>query len=131
MVLSIEMKMLLYSSILGIVSLLIATHLATKQRGVKWNLSPRDEPVPELTGIAGRMDRAFKNFMQTFPFFIAAIVMVQITGMQSTSSMVGAHMYFWARLIYIPLYAAGIPVVRSLVWLVSLIGLIMVMAALI
>ncbi len=131
MVLSIELKMLLYSTILGIVQLLLAALLSTLQRGVKWNLSARDQKVPELTGVAARMDRAFKNFMETFPFFIAAILMVQITQMQSSSSMLGAHLYFWARLFYVPMYAAGIPVVRTLVWSISLIGLIMVLTALI
>jgi uncharacterized MAPEG superfamily protein len=131
MVLSIELKMLLYSAILGIVQLLAAAHFSTLQRGVKWNLSPRDQKTPELTGVAGRLDRAFKNFMETFPFFIAAILMVQITQMQSTSSMIGAHLYFWARLVYVPLYAAGIPGVRTLIWLISFVGLIMVLAALI
>ena len=130
MVLSTELKMLFYSAILGIIQLLIAASLATSQRGVKWNLSPRDEKQPELTGVAGRMDRAFKNFMETFPFFIAAILIVQITQMQSSASTYGAMIYFWARLIYVPLYAAGIPVVRTLVWSLAFIGIIMVMTAL-
>lgn len=130
MVLSTELKMLFYSAILGIIQLLLATHFATLQRGVKWNLSPRDEKVPELTGAAGRLSRAFKNFMETFPFFIAAIIMVQITQMHSTTTSLGAMIYFWARLIYVPLYALGVPGVRTLVWLISFIGIIMVMAAL-
>ena len=130
MVLSTELKMLFYSAILGIIQLLIAASLATSQRGVKWNLSPRDEKQPELTGVAGRMDRAFKNFMETFPFFIAAILIVQITQMQSSASTYGAMIYFWARLVYVPLYAAGIPVVRTVVWSLAFIGIIMVMSAL-
>ena len=130
MVLSTELKMLFYSAIFGIIQLLIAASLATSQRGVKWNLSPRDEKQPELTGVAGRMDRAFKNFMETFPFFIAAILIVQITQMQSSASTYGAMIYFWARLVYVPLYAAGIPVVRTLVWSLAFIGIIMVMTAL-
>ncbi|MEA9357671.1 MAPEG family protein [Bacteriovorax sp. PP10] len=130
MVLSIELKMLFYSAILGIVQLLIATQLSTAQRGIKWNLSPRDEKAPELTGVAGRMDRAFKNFMETFPFFIVAIVIVQITQMQSSSSSIGAMLYFWARLLYVPLYAAGIPGVRTFVWVISFVGIIMVLSAL-
>src|SRR5437762_13649367 len=121
MVLSIELKMLFYSAILGIIQLLIATQLSTAQRGVKWNLSPRDEKVPELTGVAGRMDRAFKNFMETFPFFIVAILIVQITQLQNSSSSIGAMIYFWARLLYVPLYAAGIIGVRTFVWVISFI----------
>jgi uncharacterized MAPEG superfamily protein len=130
MVLSIELKMLFYSAILGIVQLLLATQLSTMQRGVKWNLSPRDEKVPDLTGVAGRMDRAFKNFMETFPFFIVAIIIVQIAQRQSGSSSIGAMIYFWARLLYVPLYAAGIIGVRTFVWVISFIGIVMVLGSL-
>jgi uncharacterized MAPEG superfamily protein len=130
MVLSIELKMLLYSVCLGLIQLMVATHLSTKQRGMAWNVSPRDEKVPELTGLAGRMDRAFKNFKETFVFFVAVILIVQVTTLANHTSSLGAQIYFWARVIYIPLYAAGIPYVRSLVWLVSLIGLVMVVSVL-
>lgn len=131
MVLSIELKMLLYTAILGIVHLLAVSTLSTMQRGVKWNISSREQKVSELTGVAARMERAFKNFLETFPFFIAAIIMVQLTQMQNSSSMLGAQMYFWARLLYIPIYAAGITVVRTLVWAVSFIGLIKVLLSLV
>lgn len=130
MVLSIELKMLFCSVILGLVQLLFAAHLSTMQRGLSWNVSPRDQKVPELTGMAGRVDRAFKNFMETFPFFIAVIVMVQITTLGNTTTALGAQLYFYSRVIYLPLYAIGIPYVRSLVWGISFLGIIMVMSAL-
>lgn len=132
MILSIELKMLLYSIILGLVQLMAAAQTATKQKGMAWNLSPRDQDKngPELTGLAGRLDRAFKNFMQTFPFFVAAILIVQITTLANGVSNTGAQIYFWARVVYLPLYAFGIPGVRTAVWLISMIGLIMVLSAL-
>ena len=131
MILSIELKMLLYSVILGLIHLLSVAAFATLQRGLKWNMSSRDQKAPELIGVAARMDRAFKNFLETFPFFIAAILMVQATQMQNSNSMLGAQLYFWTRFLYIPIYAAGITVVRSLVWGISLVGLFMVIGALI
>lgn len=130
MVLSIELKMLFGAVVLGLIHLLLAAHLVTSQRGLAWNVSAHDEKVPELTGIAGRVDRAFKNFMQTFPFFAAVILMVQITTLANDTTALGAQMYLIARIIYIPLYALGIPYVRSLVWGISLVGIIMVMSAL-
>ena len=42
----------------------------------------------------------------------------------------GAALYFWGRVVYVPLYAFGVPYIRSLVWLVSLAGLVMVLASL-
>ncbi len=130
MVLSIEMQMLFLSCLLGVLQLFLAAAAATKERGLKWNLSSRDQSPPPLSGIAGRLERAFKNFMETFPFFIAATVIVQITGMANTSSSLGAQLYFWARLLYVGIYALGIVGVRTLVWMVSLIGLLMVFSAL-
>ena len=131
MVLSIELKMLLWSIILGLVQLLLAAQAMTAQKGVSWNLSPRDQKGPELTGVAGRLDRAFKNFMETFPFFIAAILIVQITTLGNGVSSIGAQLYFWARVVYVPLYAFGVPGFRTFAWLISLIGLAMVLSALI
>lgn len=122
-----EFRMLAWSVILGIVQLMVATHLATKQRGTKWNLSPRDEKVSDLTGVAGRMDRAFKNFMQTFPFFAAAILLVQVSQRLTAFTSIGAQLYFYARVVYVPLYATGIPGVRSAVWALSMVGLLMVL----
>lgn len=130
MVLSIELKMLFCSVILGIIQLLFAAHLSTMQRGIHWNVSPRDEKMPELTGVAGRVDRAFKNFMETFPFFIAAVLMVQITTLANTTTALGAQLYLYSRVIYLPLYALGVPYLRSLVWGISLLGIILVMSAL-
>jgi uncharacterized MAPEG superfamily protein len=124
-----ELKMLLYSVILGLVHLMLTAHLSTMQRGVKWNLSPRDENTTPLTGVAGRISRAFNNFKETFSFFAAAALVVQITTMGNSTSALGAQLYFWARLIYIPIYAAGIPVLRSIVWLISLVGIVMVLTA--
>ena len=131
MILSIELKMLLYSAILGIAHLLAVASLSTMQRGLKWNISSRDQKATELSGVAARMERAFKNFLETFPFFVAAILMVQLTQLQSSNTTLGAQLYFWARLLYIPIYAAGITGVRSLIWGISFAGLIMVLLALI
>lgn len=131
MILSIELKMLLYSVILGIVHLLITAALSTKERGLAWNVSARDQPTKELSGVAGRVSRGFTNFKETFSFFAAAVIIVQFTTMANHTSGLGAQLYFWARLLYIPIYAAGIPFLRSIVWTISLIGIIMVLSSII
>lgn len=120
---STELKMLVFAVILGIVQLLIATQAATAVRGLKWNASPRDQKAPELTGIPGRLDRAFKNFLETFAFFAAAVLVVQATGRNNDLTVLGAQMYFFARVLYVPLYAFGIPYIRTLTWLVSVVGI--------
>lgn len=117
---SIEIRMLAWAILLGIVQLLLAAAFVTAQRGMKWNASARDAPQTPPAGVAGRLDRALRNFLETFPFFAAAAVAVVAMDRGSAHTALAAQLYFWARLVYVPLYAAGVPYVRSLVWAVSL-----------
>jgi uncharacterized MAPEG superfamily protein len=126
----IELQMLVFASILGLVQLMIAAQMATAQRGVKWNLSSRESTPAPLTGAAGRVDRGFKNFMETFPIFIVAVFVVYATQKSSALSAWGAQIYFYARVVHFLVYAAGITVVRTIVWCVSALGLALVFASL-
>jgi uncharacterized MAPEG superfamily protein len=96
-----------------------------------WTASARDEAVPALAGLAGRLNRALQNFIETFPLFAAAVLMTQITGKHSWMTEWGAQLYFWARVAYVAFYSAGIFLVRSLVWSVATLGIILILLALI
>lgn len=126
---STEMRMLVCSILLGIIQLIIATNGATRQRGWKWNFSPRDQKVADLTGVAARLDRAFKNFMETFVFFAAAVLLVETMKISTSLSVLGSMVYFFARLIYVPIYAVGTPVIRTVIWTISFVGILMVLSA--
>ncbi len=91
--------------ILGLAQLVLATHMATVQRGFRWNMSSREQPTAPLTGVAGRLDRAFRNFLETFAFFAAAVLILQVTGRNSEVSALGARLYLIARIVYVPIYA--------------------------
>ena len=123
----VEVQWLAWSILLGVAQLFLAATLMTRQRGLKWNASARDGDPPPLTGVAGRADRALRNFLETFPFFAAAVLAVVVTGSGDSVTALGALLYFWARALYVPLYLAGIPYLRSLVWAVSLLGMLMVL----
>ena len=127
---AIELKWLVWSIVLGLVYVLVAATFATQQRGLKWNASNRDgEPKP-LTGAAARAARANFNFLETFPFFAAAVLAVLVTKTNTPHTALGAELYFWARVAYLPIYIVGIPYLRTLVWVVSLWGLLQVLEAL-
>ena len=126
---SIEIQMLCWSVVLGLVQLVIATTLATKDQGLPYNLSPRDLPPPPVTTLAARLQRAFGNFRETFVYFAVVVLVVTLTAKNNSSSALGAQIYFWARLIYVPVYAAGVPVLRTIVWAASIAGLVMVLLA--
>lgn len=112
------------ASILGILQLLIAHSAAVRQRGMRWNMSSREETSTALTGQAGRLDRAFQNFKETFPLFLASVVLVTFAGKDNQVSQISAFIYVIARVIYVPVYAFGIVGLRSLIWAISLVGLL-------
>lgn len=125
----VELKLLLAAVIIGLVQLVWATVASVnKDRNLPWLLSPRDEQRP-ATGVAARLDRAFANFMETFPLFAAALIAALLAGKQGDLTVWGSGLYVAGRALYVPLYAAGVPVARTLVWTASIVGLILVVAA--
>ena len=80
--------------------------------------------------MAGRSERAYRNFLETFPFFAAAVLAVTVAGRADENSALGVQLYFWARVAYVPLYLGAIRYVRSLAWVVSMVGLALVLSPL-
>jgi uncharacterized MAPEG superfamily protein len=105
---TIELRMLALSIVLGLVQIVLASHAASLQRGYVWTASSRDEPVPALTGVAGRLERALQNFVETFPLFAAAVLIAHVTATHSWMTEWGVQLYFSARIAYVALYAAGV-----------------------
>jgi uncharacterized MAPEG superfamily protein len=125
-----ELRVLGWTIFLGLGYVFIAAGLATQQRGLKWNAGNRDgEPEP-LTGVAARAARANGNFLETFPFFAAAAIAVVVAHQNTNHTALGAQIYFWARLAYLPIYIVGIPYLRTIVWAASLWGLLQVLEGL-
>lgn len=127
---SIELQMLAWSIVLGLVHVALGAIFGTMQRGLTWNASARDGVPEPLTGVAGRLERANHNFRETFMFFAAAVLAALLAHKTNSQTAMGVQIYFWARLAYLPVYAAGIPFLRTLIWGVSIAGLLMVLLAL-
>ncbi|OYY07786.1 MAG: hypothetical protein B7X76_01480 [Azorhizobium sp. 39-67-5] len=126
---TIELVYLALSIVLVFIQLLLPIGIATRERGRDWNAGPRDQPMPPLTGIGGRLERAHRNIMETFPLFMGAVLIAHLAGVHNWVTVTGASLYFWGRVVYVPLYALGIPYVRSLVWVVSTAGIFLILAA--
>ena len=120
---STEMFGLVAGSGLGLLHIVLASHAQSIQRGYRWTAGPRDEPVTPLSGIAGRLARANANFLETFPFFAAAVLAVLFMNAESPWSRWGVILYLAGRIAYLPLYAFGVFLVRSLAWNVALAGI--------
>jgi len=124
-----ELKLLGIAVVIGLVQLVWATAAAGREQARGWLLGPRDEARP-LGVMAGRLERAFRNFMETFPLFAAAVIVANLTGKLGALTLWGSGLYVAARALYAPLYASGIPVARTLVWMIGSIGLLLVVLAL-
>jgi uncharacterized MAPEG superfamily protein len=125
-----ESTMLLWSVVLGLVQIVLATVASNNDLGLPYNIGSRDEPPTKpLSRIAGRLARASNNFRETFGLFAVSVILVMLLHRQTSGSALGAQLYFWARLVYVPVYALGIQWVRTIVWTVSIIGLVMVLLA--
>lgn len=128
-----EFQLLGVAVLLGFVQLSWAAVAARRQQGLAWARGPRDEDRP-VTGVAARLERAFRNYMETFPLFAVAVFANLTTDTKSAfaSQLVwwGSLIYVGARIVYVPLYAAGVPGVRTLVWFISVLGLLAVTLAL-
>lgn len=128
---SLEMWMLFGAMALGLAHLTAASFTFKAQVGNAYTVGPRDEDLPRR-GVAGRLDRAQRNFLETFAIFAAAVLMLQVTGQDGGRlSQAGAVLYLAGRAAFLPLYALGTPWLRTLSWNVATLGLVMVMAALV
>jgi uncharacterized MAPEG superfamily protein len=123
-----ELKLLGIAVVIGLVQLAWATAVARRDQDPKWVLGPQDDKKP-LGQQAARLDRAFRNFMETFPLFAAAVIAADLAGKLGALTLWGAGLYVAARALYVPLYAFGVPVARTLVWIVGSLGLLLMVAA--
>jgi uncharacterized MAPEG superfamily protein len=124
---AIELEILGLGAIVLLVHIFAAVHLKTRQYGTKWNTGARDETQPALNPVAGRLARAQANFLETFPVAIVALIGVVVAGRTSQWTAIGGWIWLGARIVYLPLYAAGVPQIRTLAWAIGLIGLCMVL----
>ncbi len=125
-----ELAILTAVLVLALAQIGAAGMARTAELGAKWNAGPRDGEAPPPGKLAGRLMRAQSNLFETLPLFVGAVLIAAVAGEHGTPlSLWGAWLYLIGRLVYLPLYALGVPYLRSLVWLAATAGLVMVIAA--
>ena len=122
----VELKIAAWGAVLLFVYIFTATRWKTAQYGRKWNVGARDEALPPPNPVTGRLIRAQANFEETFPIAIVALLGVVIAGRTSPTTALGGWIWLGARVVYLPLYGLGVPVVRTIAYVVSIVGLVMV-----
>ncbi|SKA18461.1 Uncharacterized conserved protein, MAPEG superfamily [Enhydrobacter aerosaccus] len=120
-----DLKYLLYSVILTFIQMLVAALAADRQLGLK-ALAGNREGLPELIGFAGRARRAHANMIENMVLFAALVLIAAVAGKANTTTALGALIFFWGRVAHAIIYWIGIPRLRTLAWLVSVVGMIVI-----
>src|SRR5918996_1566576 len=120
-----ELMWLLWALALTFVQMLVAVSGATLQVGLPM-LAGNREAVPAFGGWVGRAQRAHHNMLESLVLFAALVLIAVVTTKTNSTTLLGAQLSFWARLAYAVVYVAGIPWLRTAVWFVSVIGLILI-----
>lgn len=120
-----ELYALLAAILLGLVHLSAASFSFKAQVGNRYTVGPRDEGL-QPAGVAARLYRAHANFLETFPYFAAGVLIVRLLDASGSLSQLGCALYLAGRVVFLPLYAAGIPWLRTLSWNIATLGLVLV-----
>jgi uncharacterized MAPEG superfamily protein len=120
-----ELTYLVWSAVLTFVLVLIAVSGATLEVGLP-KLAANREDMPEMTGWAGRAQRAHRNMLENLVLFAILVLVAKAAGVSNSMTLLGAQLFFWGRVAYAIVYIAGIPWIRTAAWTVSVIGLILI-----
>tara|TARA_R110002110_G_scaffold374000_1_gene583813 strand:+ start:568 stop:957 length:390 start_codon:yes stop_codon:yes gene_type:complete len=124
---TVELWCLFGAMVLGLVHMSTASFTFKAQVGNRYTVGARDEAL-QPAGVAARLDRAQRNFNETFPIFVAAVLTVVVLQKAGEWSYLGSLIYLGGRILFLPLYAAGIPWLRTFSWNAATLGLVLVMA---
>jgi len=120
-----EIIFLLWSAALTLLLAIIAVSAATLEVGLP-RLAGNRENMPELPGWAGRAQRAHRNMLENLVLFAVVVFAARLTNVSNAVTLLGAQLFFFGRIAHAILYIAGIPWLRTLAWLVSIVGIAMI-----
>ena len=121
-----ELTLLAWAVLLAFVQMLVAVQGSMNQVGLMKLIANR-EGMPEIAGWGGRAARAHRNMLENLVLFAALVLAAVVAGKTNNMTLLGAQIFFWARVVYAPVYIAGIPWLRTGVWTVSVVGLAMIL----
>jgi uncharacterized MAPEG superfamily protein len=128
-----ELTMLAWTLVLAVAlavaQIFLAGSFRTMATGLSFNMGARDGATPPPRPLTARLQRAQATLFETLPLFAIAVLIAHVAGLHSSQTVLGCELYLAARVLDVPLYAAGVPIVRSLAWAVSIGGIIMLFKA--
>src|SRR5262245_592708 len=120
-----EIIFLLWSAALTLLLAVIAVLAATLEVGLP-RLAGNRENMPEMPGWAGRAARAHQNMLENLVLFAIVVFAARLTNVSNAVTLLGAQLFFFARVAHALLYVIGVPWLRTLAWLVSVVGIAMI-----
>lgn len=117
-------------TVLTFIAIMLGAFLRNREwtlEGMKAGLSNRDN-LPQATPLGARAEKAAANTRENFLLFIALAGVAHAAG-AGEQALLGAQIFFWARVVYLPIYLLGITYVRSAVWGVGVAGLVLMLLA--
>src|SRR5262245_18818155 len=120
-----ELTLLVWAAALAVVQVLVAVMGAFNQVGLMPLVGNRED-MPKLLGWAGRAERAHLNMVLNLGLFALLVLVAVVAGKTNAMTLLGAQLFFWSRVAYAVIYVAGIIWLRTLSWLVSVIGLVLI-----
>lgn len=125
-----ELYMLAAATLLAVLAFIPGSIYKANAYGrMRWLISNRDvSDKPPLTGAAARAERAHANFKENYPAFVAAILILVYTGHTGMPTAVASAVFVGARLLYIPAYIGGIPLLRTTLWTLGWASTIFILA---
>jgi len=124
-----ELSLLVWAVVLTFVQMLVAVTGTFLQVGLPPLVGNREGLAP-CAGWAGRAQRAHHNMLENLVLFAALVLVAVLAQKTNSTTLAGAQVFLWARVAYAVIYLIGIPWLRTAVWTVSVIGLIMIFSQL-
>ena len=126
---STELHALAWTVVLAIVQLFLPAGFRNRETGAAYNAGPRDGGAPPPGKVTARLQRAQANLYESLPLFAALVLTAHVAGREGAATAYAAWAFLALRAVYVPLYAFGVPYVRSLVWALSLACLVVYLGA--
>lgn len=120
---SVELSMLVYSTLLFLVIILLQAGLAIAQNGLMAQAGSRDH-LPEPTLLRKRLQRLTANLQENLVMFAVVVLVAQGVGVSNDTTVMAASLFFYARVAHAIVYAFGWPVIRPLFYFVGLYGIV-------
>lgn len=126
----VELWIVLASVGILIAGILFQAVVGTADNGPTRQLGPRDT-AGKPSVLSGRGERAVRNQVESLAMFAPVVMVAQFADVHTAMTVLGAQIYLISRVLYMPLYWLGVPVLRTLAFFGGVVGMVMILTAII